>query len=348
MNKVHNIEYEEAPSGNVMFYNYKEPLMKFEGHNGIEGYGFQGALIFDGSTEQIQCHLCGQWFDSLGHHLNKEHAMTAGKYKEIVGLNKNTALINEKTRAKFIASGLEKRKKNLQNQKGMVRSLATRRKISATLKQNRNEQKNLRNTCPEQLLERFVRLVEKKGFVPGTKDKDFGFYDTLMKTYGSMKRVCEITGYPYRTPGKNIDAKYQKYPETLCVGKVRDFYDSNGKIPTRRDLEVGVWNKILRLGKKKIFHQAMKLDGRYRKEIRRRYTKDELLEFLRSFERINGRRPSYSDCKRGLLPHLSRYSYNFGSWKNALKQAFSGNQIIKKDMDLSVLSSIHGSKEVSV
>lgn len=59
--KTHELEYEEAPSGFVTLYNYKEPFMKFK-----EGYGFQGVLLFDGTSDKIQCHFCGNWYDALG------------------------------------------------------------------------------------------------------------------------------------------------------------------------------------------------------------------------------------------------------------------------------------------
>lgn len=146
-------EYEEAPSGSVYFYNYKEPLMKFE-----EGFGFEGALLHDDKSDQIQCHFCGGWFDILGHHLHKEHNMMAEDYKKKVGLNKSTALISERHRALLIRNGLKKNYKNLRSPK--VVSKETRAKISATLREHRVEQKNITNTCPEQLLERLVKKIQ--------------------------------------------------------------------------------------------------------------------------------------------------------------------------------------------
>ena len=52
------------------------------------------------------------------------------------------------------------------------------------------------------------------------------------------------------------------------------------------------------------------------------YTSEKLIDFLRLFEKENGRRPSASDTRRKLLPNASTYAYHFGSWKNALKTAF--------------------------
>lgn len=314
MNKIHEVEYEEAPSGYVTFYNYKEPLMKFD-----SGYGFVGALVFDGKSDKIQCHFCGQWFEQLGNHIKKEHAINAEQYKTRVGLNKTTALINEKYRAKLIANGLKLRIKNLQNMKGRTRSLETRRKIAETLRENRDEQKNLRGTCPEQLLERYNNLWQKLGRTP--KVKEITFYEALIKTYGSMKRVSELTGIPYRKVGET--EKKTKFTEDFCINWVREFFDKNNRLPKAMEMGESIRAKINKYGKKSIFRQALKLDGRYRKinEIIR-YSKEELIEFLIAFEKREVRKPSYSDCKRGLLPNLSRYSYNFGSWKNALKIAF--------------------------
>lgn len=315
MNKAHEVEYEEAPSGYVTFYNYKEPLMRFE-----EGHGFVGALVFDGKSDKIQCHLCGQWFDQLGNHLKKEHATTAAQYKERVGLNRTTALVNESFRAKLIANGLKKRMKNLKNQRGAIRSPETRRRISEALKEHRAEQKNLTGTCPEQLIQRLTELHYKLGRTP--TDDEITFREALRKTYGTLENACNIAGIPYRKPGQTVSKG--KWNPFSAAATVRDYYDETGQLPLITQLPKGLqaWMRRLR-NKHQVFRNALTLDGRYRKtKLRIRYTKDELIGFLIKFHEINGRKPSYSDCKRGLLPNLSRYSYNFGSWKKALAAAF--------------------------
>src|SRR3990167_11305295 len=101
------IEYEEAPSGFIKLYKYKEPFMKFQ-----EGFGFEGVLAMDGNGDKIQCHLCGNWYEVLGNHLHREHNMKASDYKRLVGLRQNTALISEKVREKMVTNGIE-RFKNL-------------------------------------------------------------------------------------------------------------------------------------------------------------------------------------------------------------------------------------------
>jgi hypothetical protein len=143
--ELKEMEYEDAPSGYVKLYNYKEPYMKFVG-----GFGYQGTILFDGETQKIQCHFCGNWYDFLAPHIAAEHNMRASEYKSIVGLNQSTALISEKHREKLIANGLNKRLQNLRNRRGKKHSLESRKKIAETLKNRTREKENKSGTCPEQ------------------------------------------------------------------------------------------------------------------------------------------------------------------------------------------------------
>lgn len=318
MEKKIEKEYEDAPSGAVIFYNYKEPLMDFE-----DGFGYVGALIADAKSKQIQCHFCGWWGYQLGHHLHREHNMLASEYKEKVGLNKTTALISEPFREKLIAKGLAKRLKNLKNRKGKHHTEEVKERIRQTLKQNRAEIQNVNNTCPEQLLTRLTDLYNKLGRTP-TSD-EITFQEALERVYGSRKVACEMAGIPYRKSGENLSYENRrKWTIESMTSLVKRFYKTNKRLPRVTELPKGMQNALKYYGgKEPIYKRALSEDGVYEKvEMSFSYTNDELLRFLRVFAQINKRKPSYSDCKRGLLPHLSRYSYRFGSWKKALALAF--------------------------
>jgi len=259
MKKKTEIEYEDAPSGYVNFYNYKEPLMPFRG-----GFGYVGALVFDGTSDKIQCHFCGEWFAYLIPHL-REHSMRASEYKEKVGLLQSTALISEKAREKLIASGLDKRLQNLRSQKGKKRPFKTRQKISATLKANKDKEEhlNLKGNCPAQLLDRIQKKYQAD--VKGWRVHSLkGMRESIIRTFGSVKEACRLAGVPYREPGQH-------------------------------------WTKVA--------HPMVAIN----------FTDRQLLDLLRKFEKNNGRAPSYSDCKRGLLPPLKLYTKRFGGFKKALK-----------------------------
>lgn len=318
-------EYEEAPSGFVTFYNYKEPLMEFQ-----EGFGFVGALLFDGETETVQCHLCGEWLNYLPHHLHKEHNMTAGAYKQKVGLLKNTALISEKARENLIKGSLAKRKENLRP--GKKQTPETRKKISDTLKENaqKSEGMNLRGTCPAQLIHRMQTIYKQNG--EDFRLRDFNYFEGLLRsTFGSVKEACLLAGIPYRKPGQNYSydhvIKHKKHDLTRFVvefiGKnkrtptFKDFCDNKLRIPYEKFIK----NKT---NLPKFVKEAVLESETYIKtDLNIQYSKEELLNFLKVFEKHHGRKPTYSDSRRGLIPHLSRYSYHFGSWKNALKEAFN-------------------------
>lgn len=324
-NKTFNIEYEEAPSGNVTFYNYKEPLMKFKG-----GHGFVGALIFDTESGNIQCHFCGQWFKELGNHIHREHALDAQEYKRQIGLNKSTALINEKIRAQLIEHGRTNKKSLINLRPGLKQTKATRNKIRATLKENRDEMKNLHGTCPEQLIDRLVKLHDKYGYLPGTKK--IPFYESLLATYGTLAEACRVAGLPERHPGQTVHPRIKKHERAAVVKALHDYFVYNNSFNgISKNLPKSLYtafNKMVKgLPKEKdaILREAISYDGRYRKVDRIfHYTDEELLDFIRRFRTINGSVPSTSDCKRGLLPNASKYIYRFGGWRQSLESAFPG------------------------
>lgn len=315
------IEYDEAPSGAVIFYNYKEPLMKFSG-----GFGFQGALIADKTSGQIQCNLCGWWGEQLGHHLHKEHNCLAAEYKKKVGLNPTTALISEQFRARLIAKGIEARLKNLKSRKGRTHTPAVRARISATLRENRMEKQNQTNTCPEQILQRLADLYNKLGRSP-TSD-EITFEEAMLRVYGNRKTAFRLAGIPYRESGQTVKNSYKKpLHEEKVFSFIREFHEMHGRLPDKWGGEIPkeVRYSINKYGLnlRKISASVLSRDGVFKKvDYIVHYDKETLLDFLRIFHKTNGRLPSTSDCKRKLLPNASKYSYHFGSWHKALKLAF--------------------------
>lgn len=324
------MEYEDAPSGCVTLYNYKEPFMKLRG-----GFGYEGVLLFDTTSEEIQCHFCGNWYGSLPHHLKREHNMSAANYKKEVGLLQSTALLSESARAKLIASGLDKRLQNLRIQG--KKSAATKAKISATIKENqknRLEIKNITGTCPEQLISRLQSLTTKLGHPP--RHNDVSFRESITKTFGSMKKAFEIAGIPYHPPGLMYPETIAKriIPEEQIIEIFRSFLLKEKRFPKAFELkkQFGISTGRINKGIEKaggintIIKKILAIDLKFKEMPKTKhleYTKKELIGYLKRFEEINKRRPSYSDAKRGLLPALSTYSYRFGGWQNALKEAFN-------------------------
>lgn len=306
------MEYEDAPSGFVTLYNYKEPFMPFS-YEG-EGYGYEGVLLFDGTSDKIQCHLCGNWYESFSNHLHREHNMQAGDYKDIVGLRQTTALVGEKLRAKMIANG-QKRFKNLKP--GGKKTQSVKNKISETLKKITREKENEVGTCPFQLIDRLKKKADELGRTPGTRE--IGFHQTLLNVYGTYEEACRIAGLEVRLPGQVISNSRIITHEQI-ISFVKDFWIKNNKFPRHKNFKTDrMWEKY-KLGKTSINKEVLWGENKFQKTgVRLSYTNEDLLSLLSVFKEKNGRNPSVSDCKRGLLPHASAYYYHFGSLKKALE-----------------------------
>lgn len=305
------LEYEDAPSGYVTLYNYKEPFMPFR-----QGYGYEGCLLFDGTTDKIQCHYCGEWFEQLQHHLHGEHNMSTSEYKLAVGLSKTTALISEKFREKLISAG-QSRFKNLKNRKGLTPSKETREKIRQTLKDRRREYQNIQGCCPLQLIDRLQKKSIELGRCPTSKE--ITYEDTLAKVFGSFSEACKRAGLTPLKPGQTLTKS--KYTLEYLISLGRKFYQDNKRLPNSKDMNRAAWAKYAKQ-RKLIEGRILYGEKAYQKTGRRLHlSKEDLLETIKLFYKNNNRYPSVSDCRRGLLPHASRYYYHFGSLAKAVKQA---------------------------
>lgn len=222
------IEHEEAPSGYVTMYRYKEPLMKFK-----EGFGFQGVLLMNGDGDSVQCHYCGEWMEYLPNHIKLKHGLNAKEYKHNVGLLKSTALISESFRQKIIESKPNLDQARLLNagpkhhwfKKTEEQKNAIRKKITRTLKANYRERQNVTGTCPEQLIDRLKKLQEKLGRAP--KVEEIPFRKTLIRVYGSVAKARKLA----RVGNYN----YLNHSTESIIQRGVDFYRKNKRVPRSTD-----------------------------------------------------------------------------------------------------------------
>lgn len=219
------MEYPEAPSGYVTLYHYKEPFMPFE-----SGYGYQGVLLFDGKSDLIQCHLCGEWMEYLPNHLMREHNMRASAYKELVGLRQSTALLNEAQRAKLIANGLERRLKNLKPRGEKTEE--EKQKIRQTMKKVVRESENEKGTCPFQLIQRLQALADRLGRTP--RSIEINFEGSLKRVFGTYENAIKRAGLEVRKPGQVVLHHTQYTKESLTTA-LHDFKKTQGRKPSRSD-----------------------------------------------------------------------------------------------------------------
>ncbi len=232
------MEYEQAPSGYVTLYNYKEPFMLFE-----EGYGYQGVLLFDGASDKVQCHMCGEWYEALGPHIGRTHGLLAQEYKKMVGLSCKTALIGEKFREKLIATYTgNDRAKNLMDRTGVKMSQASKDRIRKARTEFRAEEKNRAGTCPAQLIDRLRKDYRKKGI--RLQEKKIPYKEALLRTYGSLKNALKIAGLShFRTTGKTIKAQLKNpfaFKPRQLIRLLRDFVNIHDRHPSPSDFRRGL------------------------------------------------------------------------------------------------------------
>lgn len=314
-----SFDFNDAPSGAITLYNYKEPFMPFTDEATGGGFGYQGVLMLDSEGDTLQCHLCGNWFNSLAHHIRKEHNVSASIYKDKVGLNKTTALISENYRLKLIKRKQQNGTLGLNIRPGKPMNEETKKKISKTLRTRTRQTENVFGTCPLQLKERMWSLYERLGKTP-TQD-EFGSPEAAKRVFGSWKnflKECELK-----------ERKQVYKPRIWTTEKLREIYSNmvtkyglNIK-PRLLQKEFGYTNttsdKVLSKIRKQKFYKEMQKEF---KEAEKRQDRNERLKQLRIFYQVNKRLPSGSDFRRKLMGgSRGWYYYNYKSLKNALNEA---------------------------
>ena len=80
-------------------------------------HGELGVLAVEG--DRVQCHVCGEWYKSLGHHTVLAHRVSADEYRAIFGLRLSTGLIGPALQEQRRQQSVE----NLRGHYGRLRTL---------------------------------------------------------------------------------------------------------------------------------------------------------------------------------------------------------------------------------
>lgn len=248
--------------------HYKEPLLKVPRG---EGYGFFGAIQITVDGSKMQCHVCGRLFEEVASHARQAHKITLKEYRLKYRLNSTTSLISEKTREerkqrtlKWLASlspveREEMRKKARAKFKEYLKRRGERVQPKESL-----ENKNIKGTCPDQLLAKIIEVSKK-----------------LDKTPTLAEFIDSTGGQRYK---HLIFKVFGSWSEAVKRAKLD---------PHERNLEYS----------------------------KKRYSNDELLDYLSLYFHENNRVPTATDSKRGLIPDYAIYQRRFGSMAVAREMA---------------------------
>lgn len=213
---------------------YKEPLEKVEG-----GFGYLGTLAHTEDGSKVQCHICGELFESLGKHTAKKHKVSAQEYRQRFKLPKRIGLASETERTKMRNLNLAQSSKTKAER--VKRIAAYGRDPSKKDRFDKHggqslENKNRRGGCYYQLLDKIEALGKKLGKTPTGRDfnKEYGtgFTTSVRLTFGSWNQAVSLAGFtPTRFRGSNV-----KYSRDMVIAALRNFYEIEGRVPRARDL----------------------------------------------------------------------------------------------------------------
>ena len=185
------MKYANAPSGKVRIGKYVPP---FEEND--TGFGFKGVVVEDVKTNQLECSICGRYFENLPTHL-RHHKITASDYKKRFGLLQSTALKSHRMRVRQSEVMIGMRKKHKKHRISFAKNnqwAGNRKGIKKA-----EESKNKYGVCDLQIMNKVTELAKEMGKTPTLIDlkKRYGggFIFHLHKRYGSYVQYCREQGF---------------------------------------------------------------------------------------------------------------------------------------------------------
>jgi len=216
--KLTIIDYKEAPSGRAIVGKLQPPFSSLK-----NGHGFKGVLLQDAKRDIYQCHICGEWFESLLSHILHKHKLAPKKYKEKFGLCQSTALCSKRIRliqSKVMTELRKKNKKNrikfpkkniwAANRKGKKKALESQNKVGA---------------CDLQITEKIRKLAEELGKTPSLLEVadhyGGGFVSLLEKRFSSYISLCKKIGLEPLISNRNPKYSKEYFFRNFPPGKIR-------------------------------------------------------------------------------------------------------------------------------
>lgn len=205
------------------------------------GHGYYGVVLRDKKKDLIQCHICGEWFTWLSHHVIRSHKMPVNDYRKKFGLMvsfplcslshsrkrsvKQKELVGEKFKSKDHLAKLMKALKSKRKSYYWSRKMIDSRSTAAW--------ENQGNLCKDQVEKRFLIVVEELGHEPSIREMqeiDPNLRYGIEKHFGSFNNFKEKMGY--ETNGKPL-----RYSRARLLGFIRKYVREHHGIPTPSDFK---------------------------------------------------------------------------------------------------------------
>lgn len=185
-------------------------------------HGWRGLLLIDEATDEVQCHVCGGWYKSVGKHASIAHGLTAREYRIRYGFLSNQPLCGKSVSANNRKNGLASLARGTLP-KTPARSVTWKSKSRAKRMRTRNRNpkteqvQNVNGTCDAQLARRYLILADELGSVPTweqLKQNDKKLYYAIRKRYPRITEFKKLVGVPSRYP-------CEQYSDTSIIAALR-------------------------------------------------------------------------------------------------------------------------------
>jgi hypothetical protein len=195
--KQNKIAYSEAPSGFINIEKWEPPFAPVN-----NGHGFMGVVAEDSKTGQLQCHVCGKWYEILCSHFTVKHGMNGEEYRKKFGLFSGTALKSKRIRLiqSEVITRLQKEGLmnvgNRVNKNGKKYGFTPKNKHAGNRKgiKKATESVNRYGVCDLQIMTKIIELGKKLKKTPtliDIKNEYGGGIITIMHNrYGSYVKYC--------------------------------------------------------------------------------------------------------------------------------------------------------------
>lgn len=225
------------PETESVMASYKEPLKPVQ-----NGFGYYGTIAYSKDKKYTQCHLCGYFFKNLGKHVSQIHNKSAQQYRIEMSLPTTLSLSPPETKHKNWERWNNMTDEEKKASIGRMRAgLRGRRQLMKTHRGKSLYHKNLEGRCPDQLLDKILKLQKKLGETPSIKQfvKEYGhgYRQSVVLTFGTYGEALKILNLQMKTGG---GAGYGTYDRATLLKLGYDFKERYGRLPMSSDTERGL------------------------------------------------------------------------------------------------------------
>lgn len=212
----------------VALYAEKAPYVQ-------SGASLQGVLLLDPRADLVQCHECGEWFQSLPEHVWKIHKMRTSDYKHKHGLLRHCALVNERIRNALVSAGNREAAKR---GPGFYLEMRRRAKAASWIKPAGiahgpyHAARNRKGRCHAQDLNELKVLAARIGRCPSNEELIQANLHPAALEYRFNRKIKEILFLA----GLAREERSVFTPELLAE-LLRDFYVSYQRLPSVSDFK---------------------------------------------------------------------------------------------------------------